>query len=71
MDAATHLHQWVSENPNFEDIVTMDYFLPMIPPIREDAVQTDSERNFYRRMKYIVTVRMIYLEVEAGISFLR
>lgn len=38
--------------------------------IWEDAVQTDSERRFYRRMKHIVTVRMIYLEVAAAISSL-
>ncbi|KIM37774.1 hypothetical protein M413DRAFT_448286 [Hebeloma cylindrosporum] len=55
IDAATHLHRWVSENPNFEDIVSMDYWLPMIPPIREDAEQSDSQRRFLRRMKTIVT----------------
>ena len=62
VDAATHLHRWVSENPNFEDIVYNEYWLPMIPPIREDAPQSEGSRKFYRMMKAIVTVRMIYLE---------
>jgi hypothetical protein len=70
VDAATYLHQWVSENPSFEDIVYMEYWLPMVPPIREDETQTETERRFYRKMKHIVAVRMIYLE-EAGISCLR
>jgi len=71
VDAATHLHRWVSENPNFEDIVYREYWLPTVPPIPEDAVQTERERRFYSRMKCNVIVRMIYLEEEAGISSLR
>jgi len=59
VDAATHLHQWVSENPSFEDIVYREYWLPTVPPIPEDAVQTEREKRFYRRMKQNVTVRMI------------
>ena len=66
VDAATHLHQWVSENSNFEDIVYKDYWFPMIPPIREDEAQNENERRFYRMMKNIVTVRMIYLEESRG-----
>jgi len=62
IDAATHLHRWVSENPNFEDIVYKDYWLPMVPPIREDAPQSEGSRKFYRMMKMIVTVRIIYLK---------
>lgn len=66
VDAATYLRQWVSENPSFEDVVSMDYWLPMIPPIREDESQNDGQRRFYRMMKSIVTVRTIYLEESGG-----
>lgn len=66
VDAATYLRQWVSENPSFEDVVSMDYWLPMIPPIREDESQNDGQRRFYRMMKSIVTVRTIYLEERGG-----
>ena len=68
INAATYLHQWVSKNPSFEDLVYMVYWQPIGPT--NPAVQTESERRFYGRMKHIVTVHIIYLEEEMGISSL-
>jgi len=69
VDAATHLHQWVSENPSFEDVVYREYWLPTVPPIPEDALQSEREKKFYRKMKHNVVVRMILLGRGSGHFF--
>ena len=34
INAATHLHSWVSRNPAFEGVVYREYFLWIVPPPR-------------------------------------
>lgn len=41
VDAATHLHEWILNNPNFEDVVYKEFWLPAVP-LRPDA-SNDSE----------------------------
>jgi len=37
INAATHLYDWVRNNPAFEEVVYREYFLPVVPPPREGA----------------------------------
>jgi hypothetical protein len=34
VNAATHLYEWVQNNPAFEKVVYREYFLPIVPPPR-------------------------------------
>jgi len=40
-NAATHLHEWVFNNPMFEDVVYREFWLPVIPARRDSS--NDSE----------------------------
>ena len=37
VNAATHLYDWVRNNPAFKEVVYREYFLPAVPPPREGA----------------------------------
>lgn len=41
VNAATHLHEWILNNPIFEDVVYREFWLPVVPA-RRDA-SNDSE----------------------------
>ncbi|PPQ90946.1 hypothetical protein CVT25_008257 [Psilocybe cyanescens] len=49
-DAATHLLEWVSSNPSFEDVVYREFWLPIVPP-PYSPTESEATRRFYRKMK--------------------
>lgn len=54
-DAAAHLHEWILENPRFEDVVYREYWLPVVPPpIGENY--PDALRRFEEKVRKDVTV---------------
>ncbi|KAF5312136.1 hypothetical protein D9619_002720 [Psilocybe cf. subviscida] len=53
-DAAAHLHEWILENPRFEDVVYREYWLPVVPPpIGENY--PDALRRFEEKVRKDVT----------------
>lgn len=59
-DAATHLLEWVSSNPMFEDVVYREFWLPIVPPPYSPN-ETDATRRFYQKMKENTSVRHLIL----------
>lgn len=55
VDAATHLYDWVTANPLFEDIVYREFWLPVVapPPSPDDS---EFMIRFYAKMQEDVKV---------------
>ncbi|PPR06142.1 hypothetical protein CVT26_005364 [Gymnopilus dilepis] len=49
VDAATHIYDWISSNPLFEDAVYREFWLPVVPPPRSPS--NEHMESFYRKMK--------------------
>ena len=45
-NAATQLHQWITDNPMFEDVVYREFWLPAVPVRRE----TPNDSEYLRRI---------------------
>ncbi|KAF8167467.1 S-adenosyl-L-methionine-dependent methyltransferase [Crassisporium funariophilum] len=51
VDAATHLYDWVKDNPAFEDVVYREFWLPVVPPLRDTSNDTEFHRKTDQKMK--------------------
>ncbi|KAF8203920.1 hypothetical protein BJ912DRAFT_941422 [Pholiota molesta] len=54
-DAATHLYEWISSNPRFEDVVYREFWLPVVPPPRDKLTETEYLRRFEQKMSEDIT----------------
>lgn len=54
-DAATHLHEWITSNPLFEDIVYREFWLPIVAPPPHPN-ESEATRRLYANMKENITV---------------
>ncbi|KJA28623.1 hypothetical protein HYPSUDRAFT_34078 [Hypholoma sublateritium FD-334 SS-4] len=50
-DAATNLHEWIANNPRFEDVVYREFFIPAVPPPRDEHKPNERLRQFEEKMK--------------------
>ncbi|PPQ64252.1 hypothetical protein CVT24_008655 [Panaeolus cyanescens] len=48
-DAALHLHEWISNNPAFEDVVYREFYFPIIDP-RDTSKDTPAQKRLYKRV---------------------
>jgi len=57
VDAANHLHAWVSSNPDFECITYREHYLPVIPPRRspEEAAGLQGTDEAMRGIVAVIT----------------
>lgn len=58
-DAATHLYDWISSNPRFEDVVYREFWLPVVPPPRDKRTETEYLRRFEQKLSEDITVRFL------------
>ncbi|KAF9486357.1 S-adenosyl-L-methionine-dependent methyltransferase [Pholiota conissans] len=49
-DAATHLYEWISNNPRFEDVKYREFWLPVVPPPRDKRNETETLRRFEQKI---------------------
>ena len=48
VNAATHLHEWVFNNPMFEDVVYREFWLPVVPARRDSSNDSEHLRRLHQ-----------------------
>jgi len=49
-DAATHLHEWILNNPMFEDVVYREFWVPAVPAARDTSNDSEKVRQMDKRL---------------------
>lgn len=49
-DAATHLHEWILNNPMFEDVVYKEFWVPAVPEARDTSNDSEEVRQMDKRL---------------------
>lgn len=59
LDAATHLRNWVSSNPAYEEVEYKEFFIPFAPHRESWEKATNAEKKLYDVLREDVCVRII------------
>jgi hypothetical protein len=49
-DAAIHLHEWILNNPVFEDVVYREFWLPVVPPARDTSNDSEEVKQMDKKL---------------------
>ena len=64
VDAATHLHEWISDHPMFEDVVYRDVWLPVVPAPLDSSNDTEETRRLEKKLSddcYVSVANIVFL----------
>jgi len=50
VDAASHLHEWILNNPMFEDVVYREFWVPVVPERRDTSNDSEEVRQMYKKL---------------------
>ena len=56
-NAAAHLHEWISSNPAFEDVVYREFYTPMIDTAQNRINYTPVQAQVYEKLRVDLKVR--------------
>ena len=64
VNAASHLHEWILENPMFEDVVYREFWVPVVPLPRDTSNDTEEARQMDKKLSddcYVSVASIVFL----------
>ena len=64
VNAASHLHEWILENPMFEDVVYREFWVPVVPLPRDTSDDTEEARQMDQKLSddcYVGVASIVFL----------
>lgn len=70
VEAANHLHEWILDNPMFEDVVHRDFWIPVVPAPRDTSNDSEEARQLDKKLSDDCYVRVASIVFLSALTFM-